>query len=209
MNYLITESQMQVILENSMKEKITENMKELNDFAKRVIEDVSIHNKLNFKFLLTWGASIGGMIGPLTEWVTGNIPDLSQQEISLLVLGAISQFYYDNERKIKSIYKRIKELNLQSEFEIVSLKADELKNTFVEFLKSIGITTSNLINTMSYAFLIPILEDLYHLSLGADNTQALISLIGKRLLASGAMLITGATLTNLIRKLAKKFQEKN
>ena len=209
MNYLITESQMQVILENSVKERITENMKELNDFAKRVIEDVSIHNKLNFKFLLTWGASIGGMIGPLTEWVAGNIPDLSQQEVSLLVLGAVSQFYYDNERKIKSLYKRIKELNLESEFEIVRLKADELKNTFVEFLKSIGITTSNLINTMSYAFLIPILEDLYHLSLGADNTQALISLIGKRLLASGAMLITGATLTNLIRKLAKKFQEKN
>jgi len=209
MNYLITESQMQIILENSVREKLTENMKELNDFAKRVIEDVWIHNKLNFKFLLTWGASIGGMIGPLTEWVTGNIPDLSQQEVSLLVLGAVSQFYYDNERKIKTIHKKIKELGLESEFQVVSLKADELRNVFVEFLKSIGITTSNLINTMSYAFIIPILEDLYWLILGADNTQAIITLIGKRLLASGTMLVTGATLSLLIRKLAKKFQEKH
>ncbi len=65
-----------------------------------------------------------------------------------------------------------------------------------------------MINTMSYAFILPILEDLYHLSIGADNTQALIQLIGKRLVSSGAMVVTGSVLSNLIKKMIQKFQEK-
>jgi len=208
MNYLVTENQIQVILENSIQDKLTKNMEILNAFAKRVIEDVLIHNRLNFKFLLTWGASIGGMIGPLSVWIKGNYPHLTDKEISLLALGAVAQFYYDNERKIKTIFKKIKELDLEDEFFEVQLKAKELKNTFVDFLKAVGITTSNLINTMSYAFLIPILEDLYSLLSSADNTQVVITMIGKRLVASGVVLVTGATLSNLIKKLSKKFQEK-
>jgi hypothetical protein len=59
---------------------------------------------------------------------------------------------------------------------------------------------------MSYAFIIPILEDLYSLILGASNTQETLLLIGKRLAASGVVLLTGALLRTLLKKLARKFQ---
>lgn len=209
MNYLITESQMEVILEDSMREKLSENMQKLNEVAKNVIEDVWMVYKLNFKFLLTWGASIGGMIGPLKSWIEGNIPNLGQHEISLLVLGTIAQYYYDNERKLKGLYKKIKDQGLESEFEISQMKADELRRKFASFISSMGLTTTSMINTMSYAFLLPILEDIYLLCLGSDNNQALLTLMVKRLVASGVMVVTGATLTTILKKLIKKFQETN
>jgi hypothetical protein len=63
-----------------------------------------------------------------------------------------------------------------------------------------------MINTMSYAFIIPILDDLYSLILGASNTQETLLLIGKRLVASGVVLLTGSLLRTLLKKLSKKFQ---
>lgn len=209
MNYLITESQMEVILEESMREKLSENMQKLSDVTKKVIDDVWSVYKLNFKFLLTWGASIGGMIGPLKSWIEGNIPNLTEHEISLLVLGTVAQYYYDNERKLKLLYKKIQDKGLGSELQISQIKADELRRKFASFISSMGITTTSMVNTMSYAFLLPILEDIYLLALGSDNNQALLTLMAKRLVASGAMIVTGATLTAVLKKLLKKFQEKN
>ncbi len=208
MNYLISESQMQVIISESLRERFSDNMKELNNISKKVIEDVFTVYKLNFKFLLTWGASIGGMIGPLKSWIEGNIPNLTEYEVSLLTLGAVAQFYYDNERKLKNLYKKISDHGLQSEFEVAQIKADQLKRAFTDFISMLAITSTSIINNMSYAFILPILEDLYYLSIGADNTQGLIQLIGKRLVASGAMIVTGALLSNLIKKMIQKFQEK-
>jgi hypothetical protein len=208
MNYLISESQMQVIITESLKERFGDNMRQLNEITKKVIDDVQTVYKLNFKFLLTWGASIGGMIGPLKNWVEGNIPNLTEYEVSLLVLGAVAQFYYDNDRKLKNLYKKISDKGLSSEFEVVQIKADEIRRAFVDFISMLAITSTSMINTMSYAFILPILEDLYHLSIGADNTQTLIQLIGKRLVSSGAMVVTGSVLSNLIKKMIQKFQEK-
>lgn len=200
---------MEVILEQSMREKLSDNMQKLSDVTKKVIDDVWSVYKLNFKFLLTWGASIGGMIGPLKSWIEGNIPNLTQHEISLLVLGTIAQYYYDNERKLKLLYKKIEDNGLRSELEISQIKADELKRKFTSFISSLGLTTTSMLNTMSYAFLLPVLEDIYLLSSGSDNNQVLLGLITKRLVASGAMIVTGATLTALLKKLVNKFQEKN
>jgi hypothetical protein len=51
MNYLISENQMQTILIESVRERLSENAKKLNDIAKEIIEDIQINNGLNFKFL--------------------------------------------------------------------------------------------------------------------------------------------------------------
>jgi len=183
-------------------------MSKISKVSKKIIDDVISVWGLNFKFLLTWGASIGGMMAPLKSWVEGEMPELSEYQVSLLVLGAVAQYYYDNERKLKTLYGKIVEEGLEEEFQVIQLKADKLRRIFFDFLVSVGVTTTSLINTMSYAFIIPILEDLYNLSLAADNTGALITLVGKRLLASGAMVVTGAVLNTMIRKLIKRFQAK-
>lgn len=199
---------MELIITESVKDRLSENMSKINKISKKIIEDVSDVWGLNFKFLLTWGASIGGMMGPLRSWVEGEMPHLNEYQVSLLVLGAVCQFYYDNQRKLKTLFQKIEDEGLGEELEVIRIKADKLRRVFFEFLISVGITTTNLINTMSYAFILPILEDLYSLSVGADNTQSIITFIGKRLVASGTLVITGAVLSQAIRKLVKRFQQK-
>jgi hypothetical protein len=124
----------------------------------------------------------------------------------LVKLSLNKDAVYDNENKIKLLYKKIKDKGLSSEFQEIRNKSDQFKSVFINFLASIGITTSNMINTMSYAFIIPILDDLYSLILNSNNTQDMVLHIGKRLAASGVVLVTGALLRTLIKKLASKFQ---
>jgi hypothetical protein len=131
---------------------------------------------------------------------------MDPHDIALLTLGAVATYFYDNETKIKALHKKIKEKGLVSEFNEIQNKADQFKSVFIRFLSSIGITTGSMINTMSYAFIIPILDDLYSLILGASNTQETLLLIGKRLAASGVVLLTGSLLRTLLKKLSKKFQ---
>ena len=207
MNYLISENQMQTILIESVRERLSENAKKLNDIAKEIIDDVQINNGLNFKFLLTWGASIGGLMGPLKSWIENKYTGMDPHDVALLTLGAVATYFYDNENKIKLLYKKIKDKGLSSEFQEIRNKSDQFKSVFINFLASIGITTSNMINTMSYAFIIPILDDLYSLILNSNNTQDMVLHIGKRLAASGVVLVTGALLRTLIKKLAVKFQQ--
>jgi hypothetical protein len=207
MNYLISENQMQTILIESVRERLSENAKKLNDIAKEIIDDVQINNGLNFKFLLTWGASIGGLMGPLKSWIENKYTGMDPHDVALLTLGAVATYFYDNENKIKSLYKKIKDKGLSTEFQEIRDKSDQFKSVFINFLASIGITTSNMINTMSYAFIIPILDDLYSLILNSNNTQDMVLHIGKRLAASGVVLVTGALLRTLIKKLAVKFQQ--
>ena len=207
MNYLISENQMQTILIESVRERLSENAKKLNDIAKEIIDDVQINNGLNFKFLLTWGASIGGLMGPLKSWIENKYTGMDPHDVALLTLGAVATYFYDNENKIKLLYKKIKDKGLSSEFQEIRNKSDQFKSVFINFLVSIGITTSNMINTMSYAFIIPILDDLYSLILNSNNTQDMVLHIGKRLAASGVVLVTGALLRTLIKKLAVKFQQ--
>jgi hypothetical protein len=206
MNYLITENQMQTIILESVQDRLVENAKKLNNIAKGILENVNTNNNLNFKFLLTWGASIGGLMGPLKSWIENRYTGLDPHDVALLTLGAVATYFYDNENKIKSLYKKIKDKGLSSEFQEIKNKSDQFKNVFINFLTSIGITTSNMINTMSYAFIIPILDDLYSLILGSNNTQDIVLHIGKRLAASGVVLVTGTLLRTLIKKLASKFQ---
>jgi hypothetical protein len=146
-------------------------------------------------------------MGPLRNWIENNYVEMDSHNVALLTLGAVATYFYDNETKIKSLYKKIKEKGLVSEFNEIKNKADQFKSVFIRFLSSIGISTGNMINTMSYAFIIPILDDLYNLILGANNTQEILVLIGKRLVASGVVLLTGSLLRTLLKKLAVKFQK--
>jgi hypothetical protein len=52
---------------------------------------------------------------------------------------------------------------------------------------------------LSYAFILPILGDIYNLSQGDDVMES-VKLIGQRIAASGVVLIMGAGLNNLLKK---------
>ena len=85
----------------------------------KILEDCYQVWKLNAKFLVTWGASLGGLILPLKNWIETNHPELSYEQVILLLLGIASNFFYDNEVFIKKVLKKIHQEGLVDTFKKV------------------------------------------------------------------------------------------
>ena len=105
---LITESQKRVLLRESVNKEVGDMVKQNYEFAKNVINQTSEQIGLNLQFLITWGASIGGFVGPLNEFIQGKFPDLSEMEVSLILTGIIATYYIDNKKLVAKILNEIK-----------------------------------------------------------------------------------------------------
>jgi hypothetical protein len=66
---LINETQKQRILLESSGGGISDLIKRNYEFTKEILKKSSSQIGINFEFLLTWGASIGGFVGPLNDFI--------------------------------------------------------------------------------------------------------------------------------------------
>jgi hypothetical protein len=199
MEYILTESQLKRIILEEKNGDLTQNLRNLYDETKKLLEECAVTWGLNAKFLITWGASLGGMILPLKNYLEGKHPELTHEQVILLILGVACNYFYDNEVFIRKVITKIKKEGLLDVFKDVYSKAEELRRALGEFLKSIKITANTMYSILSYAFILPILGDIYNLSQGEDIMES-VKLIGQRIAASGVVLIVGAGLNNLLKK---------
>ena len=84
-----------IILESSFKD-MSNGIKKSYELVKDVLTKTGEQINMNLSFLFTWGASIGGMVGPLNDFIQNKNPELSDVEVSLLLTGVISSYYVDN-----------------------------------------------------------------------------------------------------------------
>ena len=199
MEYILTESQLKRIILEEKNGDLTQNLRNLYDETKKLLEECAVTWGLNAKFLITWGASLGGMILPLKNYLEGKHPELTHEQVILLILGVACNYFYDNEVFIRKVITKIKKEGLLDVFKDVYSKAEELRRALGEFLKSIKITANTMYSILSYAFILPILGDIYNLSQGEEIMES-VKLIGQRIAASGVVLIVGAGLNNLLKK---------
>ena len=202
---LITESQKRVLLRESVNKEVGDMVKQNYEFAKNVINQTSEQIGLNLQFLITWGASIGGFVGPLNEFIQGKFPDLSEMEVSLILTGIIATYYIDNKKLVAKILNEIKGLGLMGEFTSVLRKSSQLKETFIQFIESLNITLHKVTNIMSYAFIIPIIPLIYNsavnMSIDSKDAKELTLRIG----AFGLLTVSGIVVKELFSKLIKRF----
>ena len=203
---LITESQKKLILLESVNENFSETIRKNYEFVKKVIKMSSEQMGINLEFLLTWGASIGGFVGPLNDFIAGKFPDLSDVELSLIITGIISIYYLDNKKLITKIVDEIKNRGLSSVFSSAVKKGGELRDTFFDFLSSLNLTLHKVTNIMSYAFIIPLIPMIYEsVSNGvldfSDGKE-----IALRLGSFGLLTVSGIIIRELIVKLIKRFR---
>jgi hypothetical protein len=59
---------------------------------------------------------------------------------------------------------------------------------------------------LSYAFILPVLGDLYDLSQGEDTVET-TKLIVQRILASGVVLVVGAALNHFVSKVVNRLKD--
>ena len=205
---LITEEQKRRLLSEESGDNFGDVIKQNYEFIKKIVQDSSKQIGINLEFLITWGASIGGFVGPLEDYLSDRHPELSDLEISLILMGVISSYYIDNKTFVTKIYDKIKEEGLIKPFKTVLKKSEELKEVFLDFIGSLGVTLHKVTNIMSYTFIIPLIPMLYNLAKGGPNSVEPLH-IAQRLAGFGLLTISGIILKELINKMIKRFRSKD
>jgi hypothetical protein len=204
---LINESQKKLILTESVNRELTDIVKKNYEFVKKVISVSSEQIKLNLEFLLTWGASIGGFVGPLNDFIVGKYPNLSDIELSLIITGVIMVYFTDNKKMVKSIIDKINQDGLTKPFKELLNKGEILKTTFLKFISSLNLTLHKVTNIMSYSFIIPLIPMLYESILSGVITSDNAKEIALRIGAFGLLTVSGVIIRELFIKLINRFQK--
>jgi hypothetical protein len=202
MDFIISQNQLNVIVEQNSPNDITDNLRKLYDFTRELIDKSMSVWGLNAKFLITWGAALGGMILPLKIWLETQNFEITKEQTFLLLLGIACNYYYDNSDFIRKVMQKIKDEGLLDIFKKLYQKSEELKNGLVEFLRSLKIFGDSMTSIMSYAFVLPILGDIYQMVGGEDIFES-AKIISQRIAASGVVLIVGHSLTSFIEKILR------
>jgi hypothetical protein len=205
MEFLITESQLKLILQEQDQSKMSDYMKEMYSYTKNLVDKSKKIYGLNLKLLLTWGASIGGFVLPLDNFIKTGRFELNDVEQTLILIGIACSIFYDNSRTLKLIYKKIKEHGLEDVFKEVLVKSKNLKSSFSRFLSSANVTVSSSLDLLAYSFLIPIITDILDASVNGGDIEIMSKTIAKRLIASGVVIVSQVFLSEAIKKLIKKF----
>jgi hypothetical protein len=205
---VISESQKKLILLESINDEFSKKIKDSYNFVEKIIKMTSEQMSINFEFLLTWGATIGGFVGPLNDFVANRHPEISDVELSLIITGVIAIYYVDNKETVNKIIDRIKEKGLYKPFSSAVDKSIELKSTFLDFMGSLNITLHKVTNIMAYAFVIPIIPMLYELTANGSVSTRDAKEIALRLVTYGTLTVSGIVLRELITKIIKRFKGK-
>jgi hypothetical protein len=204
MEFLINESQLKLILQEQDQSKMSDYMKELYSFTSNIINKVRKTYGLNLKLLLTWGASVGGLVMPLDNFIRSGRFDITDEQVALLLVGVACTYFYDNENALKKILSKIKEEGLEDIFKEVLLKGKNLKDSFTKFIKSSKVTINSTLDIITYSFLIPIITDIQSSITSGEDIQTVSMKVAKRLVASGVVLVGQVVLTEIIKKIIKK-----
>ena len=206
MEFLINENQLRLILQEQDKTKMGSYMRKLYSFTSDIVQKSKKKFGLNLKLLLTWGASVGGLVLPLSKYIeTGNF-DLTDDQKVLILVGVASILYFENKTLFNKIIKIIREEGIEEDFEKVLQKGQDLRMALMNFLESLNLSFRTVGELVSYSFLIPIIQDLYELSQTGSDPGIIGMKIAKRILASGLVTVSSETLTSIIKKILKRFQ---
>ena len=205
MNILITESQERMILNESIGREFGNILRQNSDIGKLISTQIKEITGGDKAALLTFGASIGGLMGPVGDFLEGKYPSMNDVEISLLLTGVFATFFYNSPKLINKIKDIVKEKGLESEFDVTLSKTKELNETFFDFMESLNITLFKVSNVLGFAFLIPLLPYIHQISEGKMSIMD-INKIVTILLSYGVITISSSTLKEIMIKLIKRFK---
>lgn len=203
MKYLISESQRKLLFEE-VNERVKEVQEDGMEFTKKVVNDVQHQTSMNLKMMLTWGASIGGFMGPVMQFLNGEYPELTQKDASLIAVGIASVIFFQEKPFVKGLIEKIKESNLEEPFKVGAMKANQLKNALGDFLKSLNMITFSVSNMLSYAFLVPIIPMIYDAVAEGVWDMNDAEMLTKSLVSFGLITISGNFLKRLINTVVKR-----
>ena len=160
MDLILNESQYQTILLENVKSSIEASSEQNKNLIKKIVSNVKKSFNIDLKFILTYSVTIGGLIGPVEGLVRQQMPELGNTEISLILVGTIMTYYYNNAELLHKILKLIRDKGLINEFNYVLEKTERLKDAFLDFVSSLGVTFGSMSNILGFTFLLNVLGGL-------------------------------------------------
>jgi len=206
MEFFISEQQLKVILMEQDRSRMSDSMKKLYNFTDLLVKKVAKIYGLNVKMLLTWGASVAGLIMPLDNYIRSGRFNFSENQITLILVGVAMMLFYNTRKVTSKVIEKIREEKLDGVFQVLLRKATELKVSFVDFMDALNVTLGNFLEVVSYSFLIPIITDIQKIAQKTSSISEAAAMIAQRLIASGVIVVGAQALTSLIKKLLKKFK---
>jgi hypothetical protein len=204
---LITENQKRLLLKESLLKDVSEVIKNNYEVASEILKSSKEQMGVNLQFLMTWGASIGGFVGPLTQFVEGNNPELTSTQVTSIMIGVIATFYLDNRETILKIVNRLKEDGLFDVYIKAVSKGKELKRSFVRFIESLNMTLHKVTNMMTYTFIIPLVEKILSMSQSGEITNYDIKQLAMRIASFGLLTVSSITVVTLIKRMVNRFKQ--
>lgn len=204
---LITENQKRLLLKESLLKDVSEVIKNNYEVASEILKSSKEQMGVNLQFLITWGASIGGFVGPLTQFVEGKNPELTPTQITSIMIGVIATFYLDNRETILKIVRKLKDDGLLEVYKETVNKGKELKMSFVRFIESLNMTLHKITNIMTYTFIIPLVEKILSMSQSGEITNDDIKQLSMRIASFGLLTVSSITVVTLIKRMVNRFKQ--
>lgn len=205
MDIILTESQYIKILKEAKENEIEKKFSDSREFTKNILSKAKQQFGIDFTFLATWGSVIGGFVSPVSKYMQGMYPNLTDTDITLISFGIILTYFSSNKEKLQKVLQLIKEKKLITFFDRALDKTYELKEAFFGFLESLNITFSKVSNMIAYTFLVPLvplLKDIAELSLNESQ----IKLIGMGIGHYAGGIIASNTIYHLVKKIIDRFK---
>lgn len=204
---LITENQKRLLLKESLLKDVSEVIKNNYEVASEILKSSKEQMGVNLQFLMTWGASIGGFVGPLTQFVEGRNPEITSTQITSIMIGVIATFYLDNRETILKIVRKLKDDGLLEVYQETVNKGRELKKSFVRFIESLNMTLHKVTNMMTYTFIIPLVEKILSMSQSGEITNDDIKQLSMRIASFGLLTVSSITVVTLIKRMVNRFKQ--
>ncbi len=204
MEFLITESQLRVLLQEEEKSQLGLYMKNMYAFTKQMLNKVFKSYGINLRMLLTWGTSVGGLVLPLDQYLRTQHLGLNEDQRMLVLVGIIFALFFETKRPFMKIMSLIKENGLEDIFQDGLRKGTQLRDAFTNFLSSANTGVGTFLEAIAYSFLIPIITDVQSVLGQTEDIETAAILIAERLLAAGVILIGRQALIDVIKNVLKK-----
>jgi hypothetical protein len=206
MDFLINESQLRTILQEQDESRMNDYMKTMYSFTKNLVNRAGKVYGLNLKMLLTWGTAVGGLVMPLDQLIKSGDFNLSDDQRYLVLAGIAFILFFDNKKGLVDVLVKIKEEGLEEVFRKTLDKGKELKSSFKGFLSSLNVSVGSFMDTVAYAFLIPIILDIQNIAESSVDPKEAGLLIAERLVSSGIVVVGAQVLSQVIRKIIQKLK---
>ena len=110
MDILITESQKRVLMTEGIAEALSEIYSGAKDYSADLYKRVMKKLGSNMGILLTFSAAIGGIIQPLESFLVGKFPELSEEQILLLLTAVVAIMWKENTSLIRELFDKVKKV---------------------------------------------------------------------------------------------------